>query len=215
MGRRQIALLLLSLAAGSVACHRHDASLIVGVEAQPAVVSRIGKVRYVAKIEGKVILDKEIIPKTGTSPFPLEVRVDGTSGEPVDVAVITYAAGPNDTILGDVAEAVMGALYLDGGLGAAYDFLERMLGDKLDMALHQRPDPKTTLQEWAQSQGLEPPDYELVGQVGPQHAPEFTIAVRLGSFDPLTATGSSKKLAEHKAAEAFLVREKVWQGASS
>ncbi|HWU99808.1 MAG TPA: ribonuclease III [Devosia sp.] len=121
----------------------------------------------------------------------------------------------NDTILGDVAEAVMGALYLDGGLGAAYDFLERMLGDKLDMALHQRPDPKTTLQEWAQSQGLEPPDYELVGQVGPQHAPEFTIAVRLGSFDPLTATGSSKKLAEHKAAEAFLVREKVWQGASS
>jgi ribonuclease-3 len=117
----------------------------------------------------------------------------------------------NDTILGDVAEALIGAMYLDGGLGAAYEFLERELGDKLDMALHKRPDAKTVLQEWAQARGLEPPDYEVVSQVGPHHAPEFTIAVKLRTFDPLTATGPSKKLAEHKAAEAFLVREKVWQ----
>jgi ribonuclease-3 len=120
----------------------------------------------------------------------------------------------NETILGDAAEAVLGALFLDGGLASAYDFLERMLGDKLEIALHQRPDPKTTLQEWAQSQGLEPPEYELIGQIGPQHAPEFTIAVKLQNFTQLTATGPSKKLAEHKAAEAFLVREKVWQAAS-
>ncbi|HVY41978.1 MAG TPA: ribonuclease III [Hyphomicrobiaceae bacterium] len=118
----------------------------------------------------------------------------------------------NDTILGDAAEALIGALYLDGGLGAAYEFLERQLGDKLDIALHKRPDAKTMLQEWAQARGLEPPDYEVISQVGPHHAPEFTIAVKLANFDPLTATGPSKKLAEHKAAEAFLVREKVWQG---
>jgi ribonuclease III len=120
----------------------------------------------------------------------------------------------NETILGDAAEAVLGAIYLDGGLAASYDFLNSVLGDKLEIALHQRPDPKTTLQEWAQSQGLEPPEYELVDQVGPQHAPEFTIAVKLQNFADLTATGPSKKLAEHKAAEAFLVREKVWQVAS-
>ncbi len=121
----------------------------------------------------------------------------------------------NDTILGDAVEAVIGAIYLDGGYGAAYSFLERMLGDKLDLALHQRPDPKTTLQEWAQAKGLEPPDYAVVDRQGPQHAPEFTIAVRLGDYDPLSATGPSKRIAEQKAAEAFLVREKVWQGATS
>ena len=75
-------------------------------------------------------------------------------------------------------------------------------------------DAKTSLQEWAQGRGLEPPVYEEVERRGPDHAPEFTIAVRLGSFPPLTATGPSKKLAEHKAAEAFLVREKVWEGAA-
>ncbi|MEO8756217.1 MAG: ribonuclease III [Devosia sp.] len=120
----------------------------------------------------------------------------------------------NETILGDAAEAVLGAIYLDGGLASAYDFLNGVLGDKLEIALHQRPDPKTTLQEWAQSQGLEPPEYELIDQVGPQHAPEFTIAVKLQNFARLTASGPSKKLAEHKAAEAFLVREKVWQATS-
>lgn len=117
----------------------------------------------------------------------------------------------NDTILGDAMEAVIGAIYLDGGYAPAYDFLQRMLGDRLEVALAKRADPKTTLQEWAQGQGLEPPQYDVVDRVGPQHAPEFTIAVRLASFAPLTATGPSKKLAEHKAAEAFLKRERVWQ----
>lgn len=101
MGRRQSALLLLIASAISAACHKSDATLVVGVESQPAVVSRIGKVRYVAKVEGKTIVDKEIIPKTGQSPFPLEVKLEGTSNTNADVAVITYAAGPNDTILGD------------------------------------------------------------------------------------------------------------------
>lgn len=101
MGRRQSALLLLIATATLGACHKNDATLVVGVEAQPAVVSRIGKVRYVAKVEGKTIVDKEIVPKTGQSPFPLEVRVEGASGTNADVVVITYAAGPNDTILGD------------------------------------------------------------------------------------------------------------------
>jgi ribonuclease III len=121
----------------------------------------------------------------------------------------------NETILGDVIEAVIGAIYLDGGFGVAYEFLERVLGDKLDLARQTRPDPKTTLQEWAQAQGLEPPSYEVVDRQGPQHAPEFTIIVQLGRFAPLSATGPSKKLAEHRAAEAFLVREKVWQDISA
>jgi ribonuclease-3 len=117
----------------------------------------------------------------------------------------------NDGILADAAEAIIGAIYCDGGLGRAYEFLERMLGDGIGRAVALRPDAKTTLQEWAQGQGLEPPTYTVVEKTGPQHEPEFTIEVNLVGHDPLRASGNSKKVAEHKAAEAFLIRERVWK----
>lgn len=117
-----------------------------------------------------------------------------------------------DAILGDVIEAVIGAVYVDAGLGPAYEIVERLFGAHLGESGTTRADAKTTLQEWAQGRGLEPPAYVEVSRTGPDHAPEFTIAVKLNGFAELTASGASKKLAEHKAAEAFLVREKVWSG---
>ena len=116
-----------------------------------------------------------------------------------------------DAILGDVTEAVIGAMYLDGGLGQAYEAVERLFGAYFGHAGNVRADPKTALQEWAQARGLEPPAYAEIERKGPDHAPEFTIAVRVAGYHELAATGSSKKLAEHKDAEAFLVRENVWQ----
>lgn len=120
-----------------------------------------------------------------------------------------------DAILGDVMEALLGAIYVDGGLGPAFEIIERLFGEHAGQSASERADAKTTLQEWAQGRGLEPPAYVETERTGPDHAPQFTIAVRLNGFEPLTATGPSKKLAEHKAAEAFLVRQKVWEGASS
>lgn len=117
-----------------------------------------------------------------------------------------------DAILGDVTEAVIGAIYCDGGLGKAYEFVERMFAEFLADGSANRADAKTTLQEWAQARGLEPPTYTQTERRGPDHAPEFTIAVSLGTYDPLTATGPSKKIAEHKAAELFLIRQNVWKG---
>ena len=119
-----------------------------------------------------------------------------------------------DAILGDVAEAIIGAVYCDGGLGKAYELVEGFFGEQMGLANSDRADAKTTLQEWAQGRGLEPPAYIETGRTGPDHAPEFTIAVRIEGFEPLTASGPSKKLAEHKAAEAFLRREKVWKEAN-
>lgn len=116
-----------------------------------------------------------------------------------------------EAILGDIAEAVIGAVYCDGGLGQAYDIVERLFGPHIMHAGNVRADPKTTLQEWAQGKGHEPPLYVEVERKGPDHAPEFTISVQLNGYEPLTATGPSKKLAEHKAAERFLIREKVWR----
>ncbi len=119
-----------------------------------------------------------------------------------------------DAILGDVMESVIGAVYIDGGLAPAYELVERLFSAHVNHSGNERADAKTTLQEWAQGRGLEPPAYIEIGRTGPDHAPEFTIAVKLNGFSELTATGPSKKLAEHKAAEAFLIRERVWQAAT-
>lgn len=116
-----------------------------------------------------------------------------------------------EAILGDVTEAIIGAIYLDGGLEQARTFIERHFEEFIADGQTHRADAKTTLQEWAQARGLEPPTYVLVERTGPDHAPEFTIAIDLAGFDRISAIGPSKKIAEHKAAEDFLKRQKVWK----
>tara|TARA_R110002020_G_scaffold387975_5_gene598690 strand:+ start:705 stop:1412 length:708 start_codon:yes stop_codon:yes gene_type:complete len=116
-----------------------------------------------------------------------------------------------EAILGDVTEAVIGAIFCDGGMGKAYEFVERMFEEFLADGQANKADAKTTLQEWAQARGLEPPTYVQVARTGPDHAPQFTIAIALGDFEQLSATGPSKKIAEHKAAELFLMSHKVWK----
>ncbi|GLQ10007.1 ribonuclease 3 [Devosia yakushimensis] len=116
-----------------------------------------------------------------------------------------------DAILGDVTEAVIGAIYCDGGLEKAYEFVERMFEEFLVDGSANKADAKTTLQEWAQARGLEPPTYIQTERTGPDHAPQFTISVSLGDYETLSATGPSKKIAEHKAAELFLIHQKVWK----
>lgn len=116
-----------------------------------------------------------------------------------------------EAILGDVTEAIIGAIFLDGGMGKAYEFVERQFEEFIADGQTHRADAKTTLQEWAQARGLEPPTYMLVERKGPDHAPEFTIAIDLVGFERVAATGPSKKIAEHKAAQDFLVQQKVWK----
>lgn len=115
-----------------------------------------------------------------------------------------------EAILADVCEALIGAIYLDGGLEAAYAFVAREFGAGLKRGDARRADAKTTLQEWAQAKGLNPPDYVEVARSGPDHQPHFTIAVDLAGYDRVAASGASKKVAEHKAAEQFLIAHNVW-----
>ena len=116
-----------------------------------------------------------------------------------------------EAILGDVTESIIGAIYVDGGLGKAYEFVERLFEEFLADGSANKADAKTTLQEWAQAQGLEPPTYTQTERTGPDHAPQFTITISLGDYDTLSAAGPSKKIAEHKAAELFLIRQQVWK----
>ncbi len=117
-------------------------------------------------------------------------------------------------ILADVAEALIGAIYLDAGFEAAARFVTREFGARIDPAATRRADAKTALQEWAQARGLDPPSYDEMERSGPDHAPNFVIAVSVAGFEPAHAEGPSKKLAEHQAAETFLFREKIWRSST-
>lgn len=116
-------------------------------------------------------------------------------------------------ILGDVAEAVLGALYLDGGLAAARGAFDAFWTPELDALSAGHRDPKTALQEWSQEKRLGAPAYVVIASGGPAHAPEFEVEVRIAGLPPAPGKGRSKREAQMAAAEAFLIREGIWREA--
>jgi len=115
-------------------------------------------------------------------------------------------AAANPGILADACEALIAAIYLDGGFEAASTFVRRFWEPLIDEMEEPPRDPKTALQEWAQARGLALPAYELVATSGPDHAPLFTVRARVVGADPTTATASSKRSAEANAAAMLLGR---------
>ncbi|MCU9838625.1 ribonuclease III [Ruegeria sp. WL0004] len=109
-------------------------------------------------------------------------------------------------LLGDAMEAVIAAIYRDGGFDAAQEVILRLWGARIHQVEADARDAKTALQEWAQARGQKPPAYELVSRSGPDHAPVFTIVVRLTDGREARATAGSKRQAEQSAARALLDR---------
>lgn len=109
-------------------------------------------------------------------------------------------------ILAGACEAVIAALYLDGGLAAARQFIDRYWADMFAGLGHDMRDAKTRLQEWAQSRKDNPaaPVYQEVGRAGPDHAPRFSVKVNVPGLEPVTGEGSSKREAEQDAASRML-----------
>lgn len=114
-------------------------------------------------------------------------------------------------ILADVMEALIAAVYLDGGLEAARKLVRREWEPRMAAPTAPLRDAKTMLQEWLQGRGLPAPRYVLVERCGPDHDPRFTIAVEISGQDGASANGRSKREAEQAAATAVLVREGLWQ----
>ncbi|MBI4275504.1 MAG: ribonuclease III [Rhizobiales bacterium] len=112
-------------------------------------------------------------------------------------------------ILADVCEAIIGAVYVDGGYKAAAAFVERFWSERMRKPARPLRDPKTVLQEWAQARGLPTPVYKEVERTGPHHDPEFRVAVTLPEREPAGGKGRSKRAAEQAAAAALLAREGV------
>jgi ribonuclease-3 len=107
------------------------------------------------------------------------------------------------TVLADSLEALIGAIYRDGGLEPARALIARLYASRLDEAGQPPRDPKTALQEWAQARGLPLPAYRIVKTEGPAHQPSFEIEVRVEGFEPVIAGGTSKQNAERAAAAAL------------
>ena len=112
----------------------------------------------------------------------------------------------NPALLADACEAIIAALYLDGGLAAAQAFVEPLWAPLLAADRKPPQDAKTALQEWAQGRGLPLPDYRELQREGPAHGPVFTVEVSVRGEPPAMGEGRSKRLAEQAAAGALLRR---------
>lgn len=115
-------------------------------------------------------------------------------------------AADSDNVLGDVTEALIGALYLDQGLDAAQAFIRARWEARLDQQVRAPRHPKSALQEWAAANRRKPPVYEVTGKSGPHHNPVFTVTVTIPHAGAASADGASKQEAETLAARALLER---------
>lgn len=111
-----------------------------------------------------------------------------------------------NALLGDAMEAVIAAVYRDGGFAAAKDLVLRLWGNRIHEVEEDARDAKTALQEWAQARKLPPPSYREIARKGPDHAPVFTISAELKTGESEAATAASKRAAEQAAAKALLQR---------
>lgn len=110
----------------------------------------------------------------------------------------------NPALQADVCEAVIAALYLDGGYDVARAFVEKYWAPLVRQDVKPPQDAKTALQEWAQARALPLPSYREVGRAGPPHAPTFVIEVSVNGLPAVTGEGTSKRKAQQEAAEALL-----------
>jgi ribonuclease-3 len=117
----------------------------------------------------------------------------------------------NPGILADCCEAIIAAIYLDGGYVAAERFINENWLPLIYEDTNPPKDAKTLLQEWTQALGIELPVYKVIDEKGPAHAPFFTIEVSVHNKKPATGQGASKQIAEQKAANTLMaqIRESI------
>lgn len=114
----------------------------------------------------------------------------------------------NENIISDVVESLLGAIYIDGGYGAAQKVILKLWGDNIEMLETAPQDPKTELQEWVQARALALPRYDIIDKSGPDHAPVFVVQLTIEGFDPMAAEGSSRREAEKTVARTMLKKIK-------
>ncbi|HEY0028994.1 MAG TPA: ribonuclease III [Allosphingosinicella sp.] len=106
----------------------------------------------------------------------------------------------SDNVVGDVVEALIGALFLERGFQAAAAFVRKAWGQRVNTHDKAPKHPKSALQEWAAANNRKPPAYQLTDRSGPHHAPKFVVEVEIRGIGSASAEGDSKQEAETAAA---------------
>lgn len=127
-------------------------------------------------------------------------------GSHIKMAPGQQALAMQSAILADACEAVIGALYLDGGLEVAAQFISSHWESLMRREIVPPKDSKTTLQEWAQGRRLPLPYYKTISESGPAHTPSFVVSVKVDGFSEHKGEGRTKRFAE-QAAAALLLKE--------
>jgi ribonuclease III len=127
-----------------------------------------------------------------------------------DAALKAFKGGRTGNYLSDAVEALIAAIYLDGGMEPTRAFIMRYW-ERRSLSVVDKPrNPKSELQEWiAQKNGMRP-EYTIESREGPDHEPIFTVAMTVSGYAPSRASGPSRRGAEEAAAAAFLIREGIW-----
>lgn len=123
----------------------------------------------------------------------------------------SLAGRKSQNLRADVVEALIAAIYLDGGIEAARKFVLTFWEPRSRRVAIARRDAKTELQEWAHRLGASPPVYSVESRTGPDHDPTFVVSVKIDGIDDGQGRGRSKREAERAAASQILYREGVWQ----
>lgn len=146
-----------------------------------------------------------------------DVATDLKMGDAIFMSQGEQRAGGRQkaAILGDICEAVIAAIYLDGGMKPADAFIRRNWTKRMHQADKPLRDAKTTLQEWAHANRKPTPRYEEVSRSGPDHKLHFIVHVLVDGFDPVKGDGNSKRDAQQDAATRFLTERGVWQKETS
>ena len=129
----------------------------------------------------------------------------------VKVGVAEKKLGVNRmrSILGDVMEALIGAIYMDAGMDVAREFVLTHWGELLKKPETARKDAKTFVQEWVLARSTALPLYEVTERSGPEHQPEFTVRLTVGKYGQSEGRGRSKQIAEMAAAQNFIESGKL------
>jgi ribonuclease-3 len=155
--------------------------------------------------EGMLTAYRSALVKTSTL---AEVATELHLGERLYMSKGEEASGgrQNTSLLANTVEALIGALFLDQGYAAAEEFISQYLLPKLPTIVQKKSykDPKSQLQELVQAKGFEAPEYEVIGESGPDHDREFTVMVRINYQSCGQGNGRSKQLAQQSAAQYVL-----------
>ena len=204
---RDLNLFALAITHSSVGGPSYERLEFLGDRVLGMVIARALYQRYPKEPEGNLskrynaLVDRETCAENGREiGVPALVRLGKQARED--------GASQSENVVGDVVEALIGALFLDGGVEAAERFILALWEPDLAEQRRAPQHPKSALQELAAAKGIKAPHYEVVSRTGAHHAPRFTVRVSVPTLGEAVAEGTSKQDAETAAAAALLAQSK-------